>query len=190
MEPGAVPSLDPPDAALVHRAVAGDQAAERLLFDRHAPRVWRLARRIAGPEGEVADLVQEVFVRVFDRLESFRGDAAFTTWLHQVTVRACLNATRGSRRRAAREVALEAVPDGELGRSTDPTLTLALSAAIDALPDPLRLPLVMHALEGFSHAEVAAVLGIPEGTSRRRVSEARALLRTALDHSAPTGGIT
>ena len=188
MEPAAATSDVPPDGELVRRAAASDPTAERLLFDRHAPRVWRLARRIAGPGEEIADLVQEVFVRVFDKLGSYRGDAAFTTWLHQVTVRTCLNAVRGLRRRSGLEIGFEQAPAMELGQSSNPTLALALSAAIDALPEALRLPLVMHALEGFSHREVATVLGIPEGTSRRRVSEARATLRDVLDQPATTGG--
>ncbi len=190
MEPVEATSEDPSDGELVRRAADGDPAAERMLFDRHAPRVWRLARRIAGPGEDVADLVQEVFVRVFDKLGSFRGESTFTTWLHRVAVRTCLNAVRGMRRQTGREIALEHAPPVELGRGVNPTMALALSTAIDALPQALRLPLVMHALEGFSHREVAEVLGIPEGTSRRRVSEARATLREVLDQPAHAGGTT
>lgn len=179
---------EPADRELVRRASGGDPAAERLLFERHAPRVWRLARRIAGPGEDVADLTQEVFVRVFAKLGTYRGDAAFTTWLHRVTIRTCLNAVRGLRRQGRREIGLDQASSAELGQSpVSPTVTMALSSAIDDLPEAQRLPLVMHALEGFSHREVAEVLGIPEGTSRRRVSEARATLRQVLDRP-PIGG--
>jgi RNA polymerase sigma-70 factor (ECF subfamily) len=178
-------AADPTDERLLTRIGGGDRAAERLLFERHAARVFRLARRIGGDDHTAADMVQEVFVRVFDGLASFRGESQFTTWLHRVTVTTCLNARR-ARRRHRDEVSLEALQGESAAPRSNPLLGLAISEAIDALPQSHRLPLVMHAVEGFSHREIADALDITEGTSRRRVSEARAILRERLDRS-PAG---
>ncbi|HEY3935639.1 MAG TPA: RNA polymerase sigma factor [Gemmatimonadales bacterium] len=167
--------------SLVALAAAGDLAAARTLYDRHAGRVYRLAYRMCGDRDLASDLTQDVFVRVFGQLGQFRGEAAFTTWLHRVAVTTCLNTLRKVKRFRGREVDLEHASDrGTGGGDRDPVLQSALGAAIDALPEGLRIALVMHTIEGYTHAEIGAALGIAEGTSKSRVSEARALLRNAL----------
>lgn len=177
----ALPTRDlPADVDLVRRAAGGDAGAEEALFRRHAPRVLRLAHRIAEDPDLAADLTQEVFVRVFARLGTFRGEAAFTTWLHRVAVTTCLNAMRRVRRiRAAERPLLDGAAD-QLPAPDSPVAQQLLADAIAALPPTHRLPLVMHALEGFSHAEIADALELTEGTSKRRVFEAREMLRDAL----------
>ncbi|MGH7584068.1 MAG: RNA polymerase sigma factor [Gemmatimonadales bacterium] len=167
--------------ALIARAVRGEAGAARALYDQHAPRVYRLAYRMCGDRDLAADMVQDVFVRVFARLDRFRGEAAFTTWLHRVAVTTCLNTLRKVKRFQHREVALERADAGG-GESVpgDPVLRAALERAIDGLPPPLRIALVMYAIEGYTHGEVAAALGIAEGTSKSRVFEARSRLREAL----------
>lgn len=168
------------DLALVAAIRGGDRAAERALFQRHVGTVHRLAFHLAG-EGDTADdLVQQVFIRVFEKLGTFRGESAFTTWLHRVTVTTCLNALRQTRRVRFRERPLEALSAPVAAQHHDPAELLALRTAIRELPPVLRAPLVLHALEGHPHGEVARMLGIPEGTSKRRVHEARAALRVAL----------
>ena len=167
--------------ALVARAVRGDPGAARELYDQHAPRVYRLAYRMCGDRELAADMVQDVFVRMFARLDRFRGEAAFTTWLHRVAVTTCLNTLRKVRRFRHREVDLErADTAGGEPNPGDPVLRAALERAIEDLPPPLRIALVMHAIEGYTHGEVAAALGIAEGTSKSRVFEARCRLREAL----------
>ena len=182
--------LSPPatlaDADLARVAAAGDPAAERALFDRHVDRVQRLAARFAGDADLAADLTQEVFVRVFRGLGSFRGEAAFTTWLHRVTVTTCLNAMRRIARRRAAERPLVPFLHDALPAPDTPAAQEALADAIAELPPEHRLPLVMHALEGFSHQEIADALGLTEGTSKRRVHEAKERLRALL--IAPTRG--
>jgi len=167
--------------ALIARVVRGDVGAARVLYDRHAPRVYRLAYRMCGDRDLAGDLVQDVFVRVFQRLDRFRGEAAFTTWLHRVAVTTCLNTLRKVKRFRRREVDLEHADgaDGDAAQS-DPVLRAALDRAIDDLPPPLRIALVMHAIEGYTHGEIADALGIAEGTSKSRVFEARSRLREAL----------
>ncbi len=185
-----VPIADGGERALIARAVAGDRQATRALYDTHAPRVFRLAYRMCGDRELASDLTQDVFVRVFGRLDRFRGESAFTTWLHRVTVTTCLNGLRKVKRLREREVPWEPRHDEAAGAGIDPVMRQALANAIEALPDELRIVLVMHSLEGYTHAEVATALGIAEGTSKSREFEARARLRKALgDHDAgPPGG--
>ncbi|HEY4320671.1 MAG TPA: sigma-70 family RNA polymerase sigma factor [Gemmatimonadales bacterium] len=178
----AVPATaDDGDRSLTARAAAGDLVAARALYDRHAARVFRLAYRLCGDHDLAHDLTQEVFVKVFRQLGQFRGDAAFTTWLHRVTVTTCINGLRKVKRFTQREVDLEHADRHETSvADRDPLLLDALSAAMDALPLPLRVALVMHTIEGYTHVEIASALGIAEGTSKSRVSEARAKLRELL----------
>lgn len=172
------------ERTLIARAAGGDRAAARALYDRHAPRVHRLAFRLSGDADVAADLTQDVFVQVFRQLGSFRGESAFSTWLHRVALTTSLNGLRKVKRFRQREHDLDeahgfAVHDD----GVEPDLRDALHAAIDALPEGLRVALVMHAIEGYTHSEIGAALGIAEGTSKKRVWDARALLRAALaDH--------
>jgi RNA polymerase sigma-70 factor (ECF subfamily) len=182
---GAVTPEDSDDErTLVARAAAGDRAAARALYDRHAPRVHRIAFRLSGDADVAADLTQDVFVQVFRQLGSFRGESSFATWLHRVALTTSLNGLRKVRRFRQREQDLDAAHGFAVhDDGVEPDLRDALAAAINALPDGLRVALVMHAIEGYTHVEIGAALGIAEGTSKKRVWDARALLRAALaDH--------
>ena len=166
---------------LIARAVKGDRGAARALYDRHAERVHRLAYRLSGDADLAGDLTQDVFIRVFRELGKFRGESAFWTWLHRVAVTTCLNGLRKVRRLRTREVTLE-LAEGETQdlSAISPELRDAVAAAIEELSESLRIVLVMYALEGYSHAEIAAAVGITEGASRSRLFEARARLRVRL----------
>ena len=174
-------TADDGDQHLIARATAGDRGAARALYDRHSMRVYRLAYRMCGDRDLASDLTQDVFVRVFRQLGQFRGESAFTTWLHRVAVTTCLNTLRKVKRFRTREVEIDHAADTQAGEAErDPLLHDALTSAIDALPEGLRIALVMHAIEGYTHVEIAAVLGIAEGTSKSRVFEARAKLKVLL----------
>ena len=176
-----VAAAEDTDRSLIASVASGDLAAARTLYDRHAARVYRLAYRMCGDRDLAADLTQDVFVRVFRQLQQFRGESAFTTWLHRVAVTTCIDTLRKVKRFRRREVDLEHADDRRVGSiERDPVLDAALSAAMDALPEGLRIALVMHAIEGYTHGEIAAALGIAEGTSKSRVFEARAKLREML----------
>lgn len=166
---------------LIAGVIAGDRAAGRALYDAHAPRIYRLAYRIAGDEELARDCTQETFIRAFQRLGDFRGDAAFGTWIHRVAVTVTLNAMRRRKRWWSRETVLEAAEEVQAApASSDPDLRERLTAAIDALPEIYRLVVVMHDVEEYTHLEIAGMLGIPVGTSKARLSAARAKLRKAL----------
>lgn len=169
------------ERTLVARAADGDRRAARALYEAHAPRVHRVAYRLCRDRDLAADLVQDVFVQVFRQLKTFRGESAFGTWLYQVTLRTSLNAMRKVRRLRERETDLdEALHYAHPVSAIDPDLRDALALAIEALPESLRVALVMHELEGYTHGEIGAALGIAEGTSKKRVFDARGRLRAAL----------
>ena len=165
---------------LITRAAAGDGMAMRLLYDAHVDRVFGLAYRLAGNRDLAEDFVQEAFLRAFDRLDSFRGEAAFSSWLHAVTVSVAINGLRKQGRRRKHEVQWV---DGEMPEvpvADDVELKRRLAKAIDKLPEELRAMVLLHYAEGYKHRELAQLLGIPEGTSKARLARALALLRGSL----------
>ena len=169
------------DQQLIARAVAGDLAAQRALYEQHVDRVYRLAFRLAGDEELARDFTQETFVRAFDRLASFRGESALGTWLHAIGVSVALNGLRKVKRWRAREAPLDdALTVSTTTRSAEPDLKVRLKAAVDALPEGYRTVFVMHDVEGYTHEEIAQTLGIQPGTSKAQLFRARAKLRVAL----------
>jgi RNA polymerase sigma-70 factor (ECF subfamily) len=125
--------------------------------------------------------VQETFVRAFAQLGRFRGESALSTWLHRVTVSVVSNAMRKVKRFRARETDLdEANTIPAAARRADPDLRDRLHRAIDELPEIYRVTLVMHDVEGYTHEEIASVLGVAEGTCKSRLSVARAQIREKL----------
>lgn len=165
----------------VARAAAGDAAAQRALYDSHVDRVYRLAYRLAGDEDLARDFTQEAFIRAFRKLGEFRGDSAFGTWLHTITVSVALNGLRKVKRLRTREVDLEGAESlGTSRREADPDLKVRLHAAIDDLPPGYRTVFVMHDVEGFTHEEIGKALGIETGTSKAQLFRARARLRERL----------
>jgi RNA polymerase sigma-70 factor (ECF subfamily) len=169
---------------LITRVLAGDATAERELYEQHVDRVYRLAYRMTGDETMAEDCTQETFIRAFDRLEGFRGQAALSTWLHSIAVSVVLNSLRKIKRLRSRETGLEGEgPPARATAAVDSELRIALHRAIDTLPDGLRIVFLMHDVEGYRHHEIAAALDLPVGTSKSRLFRARAELRAALDRN-------
>jgi RNA polymerase sigma-70 factor, ECF subfamily len=169
------------DSELIAGARAGDRMAARRLYDRHAPRVYRLIYRSVGDEELAREYTQDTFVKVFQRLEQYRGDSAFSTWLHSVALSMLFTGLRRLRRVRAREFELAAAESVASSESeSDPHLRDRLQAELERLPVRLRMPVVLHDVEGFTHREIGQLLDIPEGTSKARLAEARARLREAL----------
>ena len=170
------------DTQLVARCLAGDRSAERALYDAHVDRVFRLAFRLAGDSDLAQDFTQETFIRAFDRLSQYRGDASLATWLHTIAMSVSLNGMRSVTRLRSRSTPIDDVPDLPAAqRTVSPhDLRERLHASIDALSVKLRPVFVMHDVEGYTHEEIAGTLGIPVGTSKARLFDARAKLRAAL----------
>ena len=166
---------------MIERAVAGDPVAERAIYEQHVGRVYRMACRMTGNETLAEDLTQEVFVRAFDRLGAFRFQSRLSTWLHAITMTTVLNGLRRARRVSEREPGHEDLTSFDRGtEDREVTLKVSLHQAIDDLNDGQRTVFVLHDVEGFTHAEIAQALGIEEGSSKARLSRARARLRDVL----------
>ncbi|HEV8363133.1 MAG TPA: RNA polymerase sigma factor [Gemmatimonadaceae bacterium] len=170
------------EQTLITQVLDGDREAARTLYEAHVHRVHRLVFRLCGDEDLTHDLTQDVFIRAFDQLSRFRGEAAFSTWIHRIAVSVTLNALRKVRRLRTRELSLEGalhVPD-ETTAPSDPELRERLTRAIEALPTGARASVILHDIEGYTHVEIAAMLGIAVGTSKARLFDARVKLRQAL----------
>ncbi len=179
------PPADDEEPGLLERAKRGDQTALRSLYDLHVGRVFSLAYRMCGDQQLAEDLVQETFVKAFRRLDGFRGDALFRTWLHRVARTVVLNGIRTAGRYRRREVPLELHPIGtqqHVAPAIDPDAILQerLAAALDTLPERARLTLVLHDMEGHTHEQIATILGVTLGTSKAQLSRARMLMRRQL----------
>jgi RNA polymerase sigma-70 factor, ECF subfamily len=161
----------------------GDERAFRRLYDANVDRIYRLMYRMAGEEHLAKDFTQEVFLRAYRKLDQFRGDSKFSTWLHSIAVSVALNGLRKVDRHRKREHALDEV-SGSLpaapSKRAEPGVRERIQAAVDDLPDIYRTVFLMHDLEGYGHGEIATSLGVAEGTSKARLSRARAKLREAL----------
>ena len=170
------------DRLLIDGVLAGDPRAERALYETHVDRVFRLCYRLAGGDPDRAqDFTQETFVKAFDKLREFRGDAALSTWLHSIAVSISLYGMRRVMRWNERETALEDAPQLATNeRHAEPDLKDRLRTAVGELPEPYRVVFVMYDMEGYTHEEIGAVLDMPAGTSKARLSRARARLREAL----------
>jgi len=168
------------DAELVAACLVGDAMSERALYDRHLEALHRLAFRLCGDPDMAADITQEAFIRAFAALHQFRGEAALRTWLTSILLQVAGDVMRKGRWLRDRTGDLDARIPSPPGAPRDSDLAAHLDAAIAALPDKLRVVLVMHDVEGFKHIEIAAAVGIPTGTSKARLTSARAKLRAAL----------
>ena len=166
---------------LISRAVAGDVVAQRTLYDRHVDRVYRLAFRLAGDDDLARDFTQETFIRAFERLKDFRNESSLSTWLYSIGVSVTLNGLRKVKRFRTREAVLDdALTVGHTARRAEPDLKERLARAIDALPEGYRTVFIMHDVEGYTHEEIGAALGVQAGTSKAQLFRARAKLREAL----------
>jgi RNA polymerase sigma-70 factor (ECF subfamily) len=179
---------------LVTRAKQGDQDAFATLFDLHKKRVYSLCLRMTGNVVEAEDLAQDAFIQVFRKLETFRGDASFSTWLYRVVVNTVLMKLR---RRHLKEVSLDepvrlessSVPrdigrdDGELMGTVD---RIALNRAIQELPKGCRRIFLLHEVEGYEHHEIARMLRCSVGNSKSQLHKARLKMREMLSNKTIT----
>lgn len=172
------PALDL-EAHLVRRAAAGDDAAFEGLYRRHVARIHSLVRRMTDA-GMADEVTQDVFVRAWTKLASFRGESAFGTWLYRLAVNVVLTRRRSERSERdwlTGDEALATVGD----RPIPAGVALDLEQAIGQLPEGARQVFVLHDIEGWTHEEIAAHLGLVPGTSKSQLSRARAALRRMLD---------
>ena len=169
------------ESQLIQRLKEGDHGSARSLYDLHVDRVFRLCYRFAGEYDLAQDFTQETFVRAFSKIDTFRGEAAFGTWISAIATSVSLNGLRRIKRFRTREAPLD---DQLMGTSTanrvEPDLRADLHRAIDALPEGYRTVFLLHDLEGYTHEEIGQILGIKSGTSKSQLFRARNRLREML----------
>jgi RNA polymerase sigma-70 factor (ECF subfamily) len=177
--------VNPADLELAQRCVQGDTAAFEELYRAHAPRLYTLVLRMTGSEADTEDLLQEVFLQAHRKLGGFRGESSLGTWLYRMAVNQTLDFLRGRQTRMAR--ATDSYDDDTTDEPAAPAPLVPtavsrvdLERAIARLPDGCRIAFVLYDVEGFAHHEVAALLGISEGTSKSQVHKARFRLRSLL----------
>jgi RNA polymerase sigma factor (sigma-70 family) len=169
--------------AYVRRAQAGDVDAFELLYREHAGRVYALCLRlVAGDRRAATELMQDVFIRAWRSLSTFRGDSAFSSWLHRLAVNTMLENVRSDSRRETRVLAMDdtsRLPGA--ARSSGIELKMDMDEAIASLPRGARLAFVLHDVEGYQHQEIARQLNVSVGTVKAQLHRARRLLRERLE---------
>ena len=165
-------------------AARGDRRAFERLYRTHANRVFSICVRMVGDRGKAEELTQDVFVRTWEKLGSFRGDAQFSTWLHRLTVNVVLNDREAEGRRRKRMddgvEDMDGISAGDVRPLPVPGLSLDLEAAIAALPPGARKVFVLHDVEGYTHEEIGEMLGVTAGGCKAQLHRARMLLRRML----------
>jgi RNA polymerase sigma-70 factor (ECF subfamily) len=184
-----IEKAQPTDKELAQKSAAGDIAAFEELYKRHFRRVYALCLRMTGSPEEAEDLTQEVFTHLFKTVGSFRGESAFTTWLHRLTVNQVLMHFR--RRKSRPEFTTEEgetpvqIVQGTENQNRMPVVDrIILENAISKLPPGYRSVFVLHDIEGHEHGEIAEMLGISEGTSKSQLHKARLKLRDLIRQQA------
>ena len=167
---------------LVRRVQSGDGDAFEALYRRTVERTFALCLRMSGNLQHAEELTQDVYVRAWQKLESFRGESRFTTWLHRLAVNLVLQDRRTRGRRANREE-LTADPGdfGAVAQRAMPGTRVDLERAIDGLPEGAREVLILRDIEGYKYDEIAELKGVALGTVKAQIHRARRLVREALE---------
>jgi len=178
------------DAELVARCRAGDLSAFEDLYRQHPTRLYNLAYRMVGHPDDADDLLQEIFLTAYRKLDTFRGASALGTWLYRLAMNVCLDRLRS--KAAKQESVTDEIDDsaghggqgfserGPSDRGLSPVNRMDLERAIASLPEGSRAAFLLHDVEGFDHVEVGRILGIAEGTSKSQVHKARLRIRQYL----------
>jgi RNA polymerase sigma-70 factor, ECF subfamily len=176
-------NAEPADLGCITRAQAGDLDAFEVLYRENSGRVYALCLRMrAGDKVDATELMQDVFVRAWRRLATFRGDCAFSSWLHRLAVNTMLENARSETRREARVLPMDdtsRLPGAAKGSSVE--FRMDMEAAVASLPKGARLAFVLHDVEGYQHQEIAEQLGVSVGTVKAQLHRARRLLRAKLE---------
>lgn len=166
----------------INRIKKGESHHFSLLYDAHKERLFHLCYRFTGNHHDAEEQLQEVFIRLIQKIDRFEGKSSFVTWSHRVATNHLLNFKRDNK--ASAEQALESV-DEPLTRDRDGSLKLMLQKAVNALPDGFRKVFLLHDKEGYRHDEIGDMLGISAATSRSQLARARLALRKSLAHKRP-----
>jgi len=166
-------------ADCVQQAAAGDVRAFEELYQLHLPRVHSLVRRMTGGR-DTDEITQDIFVRVWQKLGTFRGDSAFGTWLHRLSVNVIIERFRSDATRRQRLIDGENIFETLSAPARPRDVSMDFEAALEKLPDGAREIFVLHDVDGYKHGEIAELLGISTGTSKAQLHRARMMLRRHL----------
>jgi RNA polymerase sigma-70 factor (ECF subfamily) len=185
----AADKKEPTDYELAQKAAAGDGNAFEQLYRRHFRRVYALTLRMLSDPVRAEDMTQEVFVQLFNKIGSFRGESAFTTWLHRMTVNLVLMyfrkaSTRSELLTEEGETPVQIVRGTENPETMPVVDRIALERAVQQLPPGYRSVFVLHDVEGYEHDEIAKMMKISAGTSKSQLHKARLKLRQLLRQQA------
>ncbi|HKQ51218.1 MAG TPA: RNA polymerase sigma factor [Pyrinomonadaceae bacterium] len=188
-ERGAPSEASELDYRLAQRVAAGDMLAFEEFYERYHRRVYALCLRMTGNTAEAEDLTQEVFIHVYRKIASFRGDSTLMTWLHRVTVNRTLMHFRKSAVRRERTTEDGATPEPAARTPAFPGHTpavdrLVIEKALTQLAPGYRAVFILHDVEGYEHSEIARALGISTGTSKSQLHKARLRLRGLIGQEA------
>jgi RNA polymerase sigma-70 factor (ECF subfamily) len=169
-------------APAVREAQEGSVASFERLYRENVDRIYALCLRMSADPARAEELTQDVFVRAWEKLDTFRGDSAFSTWLHRLAVNVVLGSRRSEGRRGARVMLVDdlEVYDSSHAAAPQVGMRMDLEAAMASLPEATRTVFVMHEVEGYSHDEIARLTGRAEGTCKTLLHRARKLLRERL----------
>jgi len=167
------------ERALIKQAQRADARAFEALYKMHIDRVYGICLRMTGNVSEAEDCAQDAFIQAWNKMDKFRGDSAFSTWLHRIAVNSVLSRIRKAKREqdritAVSDTGVATVTTGDTGELRD------LSEAVDRLPEGARNVFVLHAIYGYSHDETGQMLGIATGTSKAQLHRAKRLMAQQL----------
>lgn len=173
------------DEELIRRFRAGDASAFTALVERHQRRVYALCLRVLGDPDSASDVAQDTFLTVLRKLDGFRGEAAFTTWLHRVTMNACYDELRRARRRPMLHVAPDEGAEPEPGQPIEDHAdevgsTIDAAAALASIAEEFRIAVVLADVQDLPYERIAAILDVPVGTVKSRVHRGRVALARAM----------
>lgn len=157
-----------------------EQAFEDL-YREHSGRVYAIARRMMADDARAQDVTQEVFIRLWKKIDSFRGESEFSTWFRRLTINVCLNALSSDKSREKHIFATDDLSLFDRGKSIRPEARIDLDRAVATLPTGARAVFVLHDVEGYKHHEIAEMTGVAVGTVKAQLHRARKLLQQALD---------
>jgi RNA polymerase sigma-70 factor, ECF subfamily len=182
-----------PDELLVRRFLEGDPAAFDTLIKRHETRIYNVCLRILGNREDARDAAQDAFLTALRKLDQFRGDAAFTTWMHRVTVNACYDSLRKRKRQPMLRIATDdehqlepELGDPEPDHAEGVAGEIDITRALAAIPEGFRVVLVLADVQDLPYEEIARVLEVPLGTVKSRVHRGRVALARAMGLDQPS----
>ena len=159
------------DSSLVERSVAGDYKAFELLYEKHVARVYAICLRYSGNEDEASDITQDVFIQVWEKLNKYRGDSAFSTWLYRIATNISISHFRKRSPWWIRSIDWSRADNEDQMKVGHAHFEHSLDKKIASLPKQARLVFVLFAIEGYRHNEIARMLKISSGTSKAQYTE-------------------